>query len=348
MAAKKRSPIPPGVVRITALLLPILLLMACREGEPEITTPDELVGPSRMEKVSLLLNWFPEHQHGGFYTALINGYYADEGLDVTIMPGGPQVPVIQRVASGQVDFGITNADQVIFGRAAQAPVVSLFAPLQDSPRCLMVHEESGITDFTELRNMTIAMNSNDGFAAHLMHHFSLDGVTVVRYPGNIAAFLNDKNYAVQAYSISEIPVARSRGANPQALMLKEAGYNPYTSLLVTSESRKKAKPETVRRMLRASIRGWQAYMEEPNKTNRYILELNPELNSEALAEGWDLMVPLVYPEGTTSENLGHMTRERWAELLDSMETTGQIEPGRVTIDDCFIDPYTDLNEGEES
>lgn len=348
MAVKKRKSLPVGLAGLSILLVPILLLMGCREAEPEITTPDELVGPGRMQKVSLLLNWFPEHQHGGFYTALINGYYAEEGLDVTILPGGPQVPVIQRVASGQVDFGITNADQVIFGRAAQAPVVSLLAPLQDSPRCLMVHEESGITSFSDLRDMTVAMNSNDAFAAHLMHHYPLDGVTVVRYPGNIAAFLNDKNYAVQAYSISEIPVARSRGASPRALMLKEAGYNPYTSMLVTSESRMKAKPETVRRMLRASIRGWQEYMESPDKTNGHILELNPELNKEALSEGWELMGSLVYPEGTTSENLGHMVRERWVELLDSMETTGQIEPGRVSIDDCFIDPYTGTIGEEES
>lgn len=322
------------------LLWMVVLFASCRDAEPEIIPPTELAGADRLEKVSLLLNWFPEHQHGGFYTALINGYFAAEGLDVTIHPGGPQVPVIQRVASGQMDFGITNADQVIFGRAAGAQVVSLFAPLRDSPRCLMVHEESGIERFRDIRNMTVAMNSNDAFAAHLLHHYPFEGVTVVRYPGNLAAFLNDKNYAVQAYSISEVPVARARGASPKALMLSEAGYNPYTSMLVTSESRLRARPDVVRKVLRASIRGWRVYMEDPKKTNAYILTLNPELGKEAIEEGWELMIPLVYPEGTTPDNLGHMTRDRWVELLDSMETTGQIEPGRVDVGAAFIDPYS--------
>lgn len=327
------------------LLLLALLLAGCGSEEPRSglggEVPDRPIGRD-LRKVTLLLNWYPEHQHGGYYTALINGYYADEGLDVEILPGGPQVPVLQRVGSGQVDFGVTNADQLIYGRAAGARLVSTLAPLQDSPRCLLFHAEAGIRDFDDIRNMTLAMNDNDAFAAHLRARYPLDGVTIVRYTGNLAQFLSDRNFGQQAYSISEPVIARARGARTSVLMLHEAGYNPYTSTLFTLERRLEEDGGLVRRMTRASARGWRVYMNDPAKTNAYLREINPEMDREVLREGWELMKPLVLPEGMDPGELGRMTLERWSELLDSMEETGQVEVGRVRAADCFIN----LSDGE--
>ena len=85
--------------------------------------PDALAGVSATEDVSstervqLALNWFPEAEHGGYYAALVHGYYADEGFDVEIIPGGPGAPVIQEVVVGRVGFGVVNADQILLGRA---------------------------------------------------------------------------------------------------------------------------------------------------------------------------------------------------------------------------------------
>ena len=64
-------------------------------------------------RVRLALNWFPEAEHGGFYAALVHGYYQKQGLQVEILGGGPDAPVIQRVATGAVEFGVTNADDVL-------------------------------------------------------------------------------------------------------------------------------------------------------------------------------------------------------------------------------------------
>ena len=59
-------------------------------------------------KVTLQADWYPQPEHGGFYTALVKGYYRDEGLDLSIQPGGPYVVVPQQVASGAAQFGMAS------------------------------------------------------------------------------------------------------------------------------------------------------------------------------------------------------------------------------------------------
>ncbi len=73
------------------------------------------------DKVKLLLNWYPEAEHGGYYAALVRGYYREAGLDVEILAGVPNTPVIQEVAREQVTFGVDNADKVLLARAQQRP-----------------------------------------------------------------------------------------------------------------------------------------------------------------------------------------------------------------------------------
>ena len=131
--------------------------------------------------MTLLLNWYPEAEHGGYYAALVHGYYQDAGLDVSILPGGPNAPVIQEVATGRVTFGVANADNVVFARAQQAPVVAVMAPLQTSPRCLIVHEKSGIKTFDDLHDMTIAVTPGSAFSEYLRHKSPLGGVQFVPY-----------------------------------------------------------------------------------------------------------------------------------------------------------------------
>src|SRR3990172_12386968 len=118
-------------------LLAVLALAGC--GKAAATSPksraagtggNETVATARGERkdptlidVTLQLNWFPEAEHGGFFAALVHGYYQEEGLNVEILPGGPETPVVQQVARRAAPFGVVNADNVLFGRAQQPPVV---------------------------------------------------------------------------------------------------------------------------------------------------------------------------------------------------------------------------------
>src|SRR5262249_6397474 len=154
---------------------------------------------------------------------LVHGFYRDEGLDVKILRGGPNVPVIQQVARQQVTFGISNADGILLGRAEEAPVVAVLAPLQISPRCIIVHRTHRIETIAHLKNLHIAMTHGSAFAKYLQKKFPFDGVKIVPYSGNVAQFLLNENFAQQGYVFSEPFVAESKGGDPKVLMVSEVG-----------------------------------------------------------------------------------------------------------------------------
>ncbi|MBM3278636.1 MAG: ABC transporter substrate-binding protein [Candidatus Handelsmanbacteria bacterium] len=307
-------------MKTLTLMLSLLALAGCGEK------------PAPPSGVRLALNWFPEAEHGGFYAALVHGYFQQEGAQVEILAGGPDAPVIQRVATGAVEFGVCNADDVLNARAQQAPVVALLAPYQTNPRCIMVHASSGITAIDQLQNLTIGLSQRPAFSHYLRKKFPLTGVQIVPYPGNVAQFLLDPRFAQQAYVFSEPFVARKQGADPRVLLVADIGFNPYASVLIATEETISRRPELVKAVVRASLAGWEHYLRQPEPTNQQLHQLNPEMDLDILAYGVEQSRPLVQLAG---QPLGNMSLERWQTLLQQMAEAELIEPGKVKPEEAF-------------
>ena len=295
----------PTATRILALCIAVLTV-ACDRPE---------ANRSSHESVTLALNWFPEAEHGGFYAALVHGYYAAQSLEVEIIRGGPDAPVIQRVATGAVDFGVSNADDVLITRAQEAPVVALMAPYQINPRCIMVHEKTGIERIDQIHNMTLALSQRPAFSHFLRKKYSFDGVTLVPYPGNVVQFLLNREFAQQGYVFSEPFVARKMGARPRALLVADTGFNPYASLLITTEESIQNRRQIVAKMVTATVEGWTHYLRDPEATNRHINSVNPEMKMDILEYGAAESRPLVLDQVSLHEGIGTMSLERWQTLL---------------------------------
>ncbi len=279
--------------------------------------------------VELALNWLPEAEHGGFYAADVCGLFREQSLRVKIIPGGPGVPVIQNVASGKVTFGVTNADQVLLQRAQEADVVAIFAPIQQSPRCVMVHKKSGITTFDDLKEMTLAINVNQTFLGYLKKKQPLTNVQIVPYAGSVAPFLENERLGQQAYVFSEPFIAEQQGGDPLNLMVSDLGFNPYTSVLITRAEVIAQQPDLVRRMVAACRLGWRKYLDEPDQTNERIHSLNKEMGLEILAFGTRTLKPLCEAGLSAPDRLGEMTAERWTTLVEQLVETGALKPGEV-------------------
>jgi len=327
--------------RLGCLCLALALLSGCNQSQgialpkpPADDTQDAPVGPA-LQKVTLQLNWFPEAEHGGYYAALVEGYYREQGLDVKILPGGPETPVIQQVARRAAMFGIVNADNILFGRAQEAPVVAVMAPIQISPRCLIVHQSSGIKSFDDLKNITLAMSPSAAFAHYLRFKLPLPGVKIVPYPGNVAQFLINKQYAQQGYVFSEPFVARKQGGDPKVLMLSDLGFNPYTSLLFTHDDQLREDPELVRKLVAASVRGWETYLQSPDRTNQYIHKVNPEMDRDILDYGAETLTPLVLDSTSEQKGIGTMSRSRWQTLADQLIESDQLKASEAHVERAF-------------
>jgi NitT/TauT family transport system substrate-binding protein len=305
-------------------LLPALLLGCGGPASPVASTAG--TAPAGRERVTLRLNWFPEVEHGGYYDALIHGDYAAEGLEVEILPGGVNTAVVREVGAGQATFGVANADGILVARAKGVPVIALMAPIQKSPYCILVHESSGIRDLTELKNVTLAMIPGSPYSVFLKSRVPLAGVTVVPYLGHVGPFLKDPKFAQQGYVFSEPILASDEGSDPRALLIADIGYNPYSTVLLAKDSFVKAQPDVVAKMVRASIRGWRRYVDEPGPVNRRLAELNPAVKPEMLAKGARALRPLVLDGLNDPADVGEMTLERWQTLLGQLEECRVIDP----------------------
>ena len=301
------------------LLFATVSIAGCAKPSDEGKTVDGLT------KVTLVLNWYPEAEHGGFYAAKLHGYYREAGLDVTIQRGGPGAPVIPKVDSGIATFGVANADEVLANRAADADVVAVMAPLQNSPRCIMVHKTSGIRNFQQLNDVTLAMSSTAAWAKFLRKKLPLKNVRFVNN-ARMRLFLANDDFAMQAYVFSEPFVATDKGADPVSLMVSDLGFNPYTSLLITNRKTLDKNPELIRKMVAASITGWKTYLEKPDETNRHINKINKEMSLEILAYGATAMKPLCAEK---DDLLGFMQLERWQQLADQL-----VEIDAITKDEA--------------
>ena len=108
--------------------------------------------------VTLQTDWYPQPEHGGFYDALAKGYYKQEGLDVTILPGGPYANAEAQVASGTIQFAMQSSDHVLQAIAnANEPIVAVGATMQHDPQGILLHANSPIHNWADLNGHTLAV-----------------------------------------------------------------------------------------------------------------------------------------------------------------------------------------------
>ncbi|MCC6507791.1 MAG: ABC transporter substrate-binding protein [Pirellulaceae bacterium] len=332
---------------LSLMLLGLMLLCGCQGADNSNSanspTGQAGAGPegAPLERVTLMLNWYPEAEHGGFYAAKVHGIFEKNGLDVEIRPGGEKAPVAQELVTGRVQFAIGNADDVLQFREQSVDVVSLLAPIQQTPRCIMVRADSGIDSLGKLKGLTLQANKGQAFLSFMDKLGMLEGVQVVPYAGSVAQFVADKNFAIQAYNFSEPQLAEQEGVKVRTLMLSEIDFNPYASCLLAMSDTVKQKPELAKRMVDACREGWQKYLESPAETNAAILKANPErMTKEALEFGARELKPLcVSADSATASpaDFGKSSLERWQKLVDQFIELKLITAEKVQASACFVE-----------
>jgi NitT/TauT family transport system substrate-binding protein len=260
-----------------------LALAGCKGSQP---APANGLTPIRLQ-----LDWYPQPEHGGFFAAQLLGYYKAEGLDVTLLPLPQYGSVAQLVASGKADFGLGSSDQILEWNSNGLPLVAVSATMQHDPQAVMVHMDSPIHDFKDLEGHTIAAQTGATWLKYVTLRYNLHQVRQVPSTLSIANFLADPTYAQQIFVTSEPFYAKQAGAEVRTLLISSSGYDPYRVSFSTREFVTQH-PDLVAKFVRASIRGWRAYLSDPAATNAMLLRLNPALNpaeeaysAQAMREG---------------------------------------------------------------
>src|ERR1700744_255597 len=212
------------------------------------------------DKVSFGTNWLAEAEHGGYYQAIADGTYAKYGLDVTIVPGGPQANNGLLLAAGKLDFYMGGNLLLSFDAVAQnIPIVVVAAHFQKDPQIVMSHPGVGLDKWSDLPRAT-AFIGKEGLASFyqwMRTAYGFKEENVKPYTFNPQPFIADKNSIQQGYVTSEpFAVEREGHFKPNIFLLADQGYGTYATTIETRADVVAKKPDLVQRFVDASTIGW--------------------------------------------------------------------------------------------
>lgn len=280
------------------------------------------------DKITLLTNWFAQPAHGGFFQALATGLYEEEGLDVTIRTGGPQVNGIQLLAAGEVDFAMNRDFAVLQTVQTGIPIVTVGAPMQYDTQGLLTHED--VNSMADLKDKTfyIASTAHLYWWPWLKSKYGYDDSQARPYTGSLQPFFADKNVVQQALQDSEPYQAEQQGVKVNFLPFAAEGYPPYRGAVITLQKTIDERPDVVERFLRASMKGWKSFLENPEPAAKLMKEDNPNMTDGEIEYAVNGMRNSKVITGGDAEHLGigAMTDERWKKTRDFMVEYGLLDP----------------------
>jgi NitT/TauT family transport system substrate-binding protein len=287
----------------------------------------------KLDKVSFGTNWVAEGEHGGFFQAVADGTYRKYGLDVTIVPGGPNENNRMLLIAGKIDFFMTANSLMSFDAVANnVPVVSVAAIFQKDPQVFLTHPEAKITKLEELKPLTLFV-SKDGITSYyqwLKSDYGFSEKNVRPYTFNPQPFIASPQSAMQGYVTSEpYAVEKSAGFKPGVILLADYGFNDYSTLIETRSAVVENKPDLVQRFVDASIIGWYHYLYGDNSAgNAMIKKLNPEMTDDLLAYSVAKMKEygIVDSGDTLKDGIGAMNDARVTNFFGKMVKAGIVKP----------------------
>ena len=306
---------PQSILLIAALCL----LTGCKRSAQ----------PTDPIAITLQTDWYPQPEQGGFYDALLKGYYKEEGLEIHIAPGGPYISAEQQVSGGAAQLAMGSSDQVLVAVSRGLPVIAVAATMQQDPQAIMLHKESSVQNFGDLNGHSIAVKPGSIWFQYLVKRYNLANVREIPATYSVANFLNDPNYIQQCFITSEPYFARKSGAQVKTMLISDSGYQPYR-VIFASTTFLHDHPELVAKFVRASLRGWRDYLADPTVANAEISTLNPAMSKDQMQFSTQTLRNDHFITGPDPSQLGRFTPERWdamyKQLADLKVIANPIDP----------------------
>ncbi|MEM6887427.1 MAG: ABC transporter substrate-binding protein [Pseudomonadota bacterium] len=285
-----------------------------------------------LTEVSFGTNWVAQAEHGGFYQAVADGTYEACGLDVMIVPGGPQVNNQALLLAGRIDFYMGGHLDAYFAITQDLPLVNVMAAFQKDPQVILTHP-GRVSSFDELASGDITMIVQDA-ATYYEWMKAAYGFTDEQrqpYTFNSAPFIVNEDSGQQGYLSSEpYFVEKETGWKPDVYLIADAGYGAYSTTIQTVRDTVAEKPDVVKCFVEGSITGWYNYMYNDNSAaDAMILADNPDMTQEAIDYAIAVMTENgIVDSGDTLElGVGAMTEARMLEFYTQMVEAGVIEEG---------------------
>lgn len=278
-------------------------------------------------EVTLQLKWLHQFQFAGYYMAKEKGFYEDAGLNVNIQEREPHISSLRPLVEGGADFSVSDPGAIIyFSRGA--PIVALAAIFQHSPSILIVHDNIGVSELSDLKGKKLR-NSQGYSNAELLAMFQQAGlsmldVEIASSELSMQSFIDGQLDALNGYLSNEPYVLDQLGIRYKIFKPVDFGIDFYGDILITTPQMIKDHPEVVAEFREASLKGWDYALEHPDEAIDLILsKYNSQNKTRAQLEyEAEQVARLILPDIVP---VGYMHRDRWQDIVEVFKTFGSID-----------------------
>lgn len=314
------------VALAASIALASATVAGCGSSDSASTTPTP-TGPP--EKVSLVLDWFPNADHAGIYMATSTGLDREQGADIT--PSVPSDPTttLTAVAAGKEDLGITYAPELLIARSKGVPVKAVGAIAQVPLNSIIARADRDITRPRDLEGKTVGIAGVPSDRALLDTVVAADGgdpakvrTQVVGYSLSPALASGKVDAIIGAYWNIEGPDLRAKDVPITVMRLDDHGVPRYDELvLVASEDTIRDRPQALRAALAGIAKGQSAAVADAGGAVAALETANPDIAKAVLPAQVADTIPALVPEGSAPLR---MDTSQWDALAAWMREKGLI------------------------
>ena len=316
---------------IKALLIGIVIvttMVACSE---QAQTAEVQPEPENLEDVTVQLSWINEYSFAQVHNAVENGHFANNGLNVSIIPGGFSengfIDPIAEVIAGNAQFATSDASNLILAREQGLPVVAIMSTLHRSPRAIISLEGAEIIRPQDMIGKTIALSSDGSDALFYSFLASQDidteSINIVdRTSFDIQQLIDEEADAIGAWIINEAVMIEEADLTGNIIAFSDYAIDTYDSVIFTTEDIIENNPEMVQKFVDGVIAGMQDILDDTEGSIDNTLKFNDELNRDAQLRRLNAMIPLMNVSGLS---LGSMQPEIWGITHTIMIDNGILE-----------------------
>jgi len=298
-----------------------------------------------LEPVTVRLDWLAGIYHAPIFLAKARGYYAQEGLDVTFHNGQGSISTLQIVGSGNETIGLANLSALTLARSAGVPVVAIGALMEKSPEAVVTLATSGIRTPKDLEGKRWGLVPGDeaqrlfiAFAAqNRINLSSIHKVTLSQAAG-FSALLNGDVDFVCAWTIEDAPRIAAIKPIGKPMLFTDSGLNTLGTVLFVTDSTLAAKPDVLRRFMRATRRGAADLEKSPQAGVDALVNSQSVYDRAFLTSQMQLLPGYFRTSNSVNRPFGSIAPEDIQALLHIMRAYYAL-PMSITADKIYTDEF---------
>jgi NitT/TauT family transport system substrate-binding protein len=283
------------------------------------------------ESVSIRLNHLPWGMHLAYFTALEKGYFKEQGLNVTIVPGHGALEAVNTVGAGKEEIGLGTVDTVLVAQSKGVPIRVIAVDMYENPSCLVFLRSSGITKGKDLEGKVLGHLPAASMRYLLDAALKLQGVDLakIKYVNHPAGaeyqmLTAGKLDAFGGFCMGQPPTLEAKGFKTGTLSLKDLGQDAYGTMLFAHDKTIRERPEMLAKFVRGWLKGQIWAYENVNEATRFLLKHRSDRDMLEAAK-YKVILAMNRADEAKHHGFGAMTDERWQRSMDILVKAGIME-----------------------